>query len=390
MCPSCEHGQLASFYESSSVPVNSCILLASRTEAITYPRGDIELGFCGQCGFISNMRFDVERTEYSARYEETQGYSDTFNVFHKALAERLITRYDLRKKDLIEIGCGKGEFLVLLCELGNNRGVGFDPGFDQERVTSSSASHIRFIKDFYSERYVEYEGDFVCCKMTLEHIHSTAAFVRTVRQSIGDKRDTIVFFQVPDATRILRDHAFEDIYYEHCSYFTPGSIGRLFRACGFDVLDIRVEYDEQYLTIEARPGEMSGSEVAGLDTETDLRQLQHLISEFSAQFKRKTEVWEKRLAKLDDASQKVVLWGSGSKAVSFLTTLELPRSLQYVVDINPHRQGYFMPGTGQKIVPPEFLQEYMPDVVVAMNRVYTEEIRATLSRMNVHAELMAL
>ena len=135
-CPSCESGKMEIFYEAASVPSNSCILLGSQEEAENYPRGTIRLGFCPDCGFISNVTFDQKLTEYSGRYEETQGFSGTFNAFHKALAQRLIDRYDLHDKDVIEIGCGKGEFLVLLSELGNNRGTGFDPGFVAERINS--------------------------------------------------------------------------------------------------------------------------------------------------------------------------------------------------------------------------------------------------------------
>ncbi|MBY0420865.1 MAG: hypothetical protein K2Q06_01080, partial [Parvularculaceae bacterium] len=116
------------FYEMSGAPTNSCILLATREEALAYPTGDIRLGFCDACGFVFNTAFDLLNTEYSGRYEETQAFSGVFNRFHKALAERLIERHDLHDKDVLEIGCGKGEFLMLLAELGGNRGVGIDPG----------------------------------------------------------------------------------------------------------------------------------------------------------------------------------------------------------------------------------------------------------------------
>ncbi len=79
----------------------------------------------------------------------------------------------------------------------------------------------------------------------------------------------------------------------------------------------------------------------------------------------------------------MVLWGSGSKAVSFLTTLGITDELQYVVDINPHRQGMFMPGTGHAIVSPDFLAEYKPDRVIIMNPIYREEITKMLKERGV-------
>jgi hypothetical protein len=90
--------------------------------------------------------------------------------------------------------------------------------------------------------------------MTLEHIAPTGDFVGTLRRAIGDRTGTLVFFQVPDTTRILADCAFEDIYYEHCSYFSPGSLARLFRHAGFEVLALSTEYQDQYLTIDLPAG----------------------------------------------------------------------------------------------------------------------------------------
>ena len=160
-CPSCKSGEMELFHRVEAVPSNSCILLDSAQEAAAYPQGKIELGFCRACGFVSNVAFDPRLTEYSGRYEETQGFSPTFNAFHRALAERLIERFDLHGRDVIEIGCGKGEFLMLLCELGENRGVGFDPGVHAERIQGPVADRVRFIADFYSEKYAHYQGDFI-------------------------------------------------------------------------------------------------------------------------------------------------------------------------------------------------------------------------------------
>jgi len=65
--------------------------------------------------------------------------------------------------------------------------------------------------------------------MTLEHIADTADFIKMVRGSLQDSPSTDVFFQVPDVLRVLEEEAFWDIYYEHCSYFSIGSLARLFR-----------------------------------------------------------------------------------------------------------------------------------------------------------------
>lgn len=388
VCPSCGARGMEVFFELQGVPTNSCILLGSREEALNYPRGDIQMAFCPACGFISNMAFDPRLTEYSGRYEETQGFSETFNAFHRKLAERLIERYDLHGKDVLEIGCGKGEFITLLAELGDNSGVGFDPGYREERASEALTGKLKFVKDFYSEKYSEYQADFVCCKMTLEHIHPTSQFISTVRRAIGDRYDTVVFFQIPEVLRIVRDCAFEDIYYEHCSYFSPGSLGRLFRQNGFDVLNLETEYAGQYLTIEARPAR--GVPSAALAQEDDLGMLARYVAEFPEKCQGKLDHWRRLVRDTRGAGRKIVLWGSGSKGVSFLTTLGVGDSIEYAVDINPYRHGYYMPTTGQRIVSPDFLREYRPDVVIIMNSVYRDEIARDLDRMALRPEILAL
>jgi SAM-dependent methyltransferase len=291
-------------------------------------------------------------------------------------------------KDILEIGCGKGEFLLLLAELGGNRGVGFDPGYREERISGSAKHRVRFIKDFYSDQYAGHKADFVCCKMTLEHIHPTAQFIGTVRRAIGGQADTLVFFQIPDVTRVLRDCAFEDIYYEHCSYFSPGSLARLFRRSGFDVLNLETEYAGQYLTIDAKAAQ--GPVGPPLAQEDDLALLAGYVAEFPARCDAKVTTWRHRVEHAVADGRKTVLWGSGSKGVSFLTTLGVGDGIEYVVDINPYRHGYFMPATGQRIVPPSFLKDYRPDAVIIMNAVYREEITRDLEAMGLHPEVLAL
>ena len=148
ICPNCKIPGMTVFYEIKKVPVHSVLLLTTRDEAVSYPTGDIALGFCESCGFISNVAFDPDLHEYSSRYEATQSYSPTFTAFATRLANRLIERHDLREKDIIEIGCGQGEFLIQLCELGENRGTGFDPAYLSERLTSPAKDRITFIADF--------------------------------------------------------------------------------------------------------------------------------------------------------------------------------------------------------------------------------------------------
>lgn len=385
-CPSCGHHGLLVFYEVRNVPVHSCLMIPTQEEALNFPTGDVVLGFCPECGFITNVAFDSKWSAYAPNYEDQQSFSPTFNSFAHRLATRLIERYDLHNKDIIEIGCSKGDFLLMLCEMGNNRGVGIDPSVVPGRVDSEAADRVQFIREYYAEHHAEYVGDFICCRHTLEHIYPTAELVNTVRRSIGDRPTVDVFFEIPDTTRVLKDMAFEDIYYEHCTYFTRGSLGRLFRSSGFEVLDLYLDYGDQYLMIEARPVEGPSDQVH--PHEDSVEQIARDVIYFATNISKKLEGWKQHLQMMQDQGKRVVVWGSGSKCVAFLTTLGTRDRVQYVVDINPHRHGKFIPGVGKEIMPPAFLKEYQPDQVIVMNPIYCNEIQTMLDEMGVTTELI--
>ncbi len=388
-CPCCGGRKVSIFHEVRGVPVNSVLQLPTREEARAFPTGNIALGFCNDCAFIYNTAFQPELLEYSDRYDPTQAFSPTFNAWHRDLAQRLVERYGLRNKRIIEIGCGKGEFLNLLCDVGDNEGIGFDPAYVPARDLDRGKTRATFISDFYGERYAGERGDFVCCKMTLEHIQRASDFVGTVRRSVGDDPNTTVFFQVPDVERILEETAFWDVYYEHCSYYSQGSLGRLFRRAGFEVMDLAREYDDQYLMIEARPAGVARR--SALPQENDLAKLRGLTQRFHERLEEQKRTWQRRLDGYRKADQRVVIWGSGSKGVAFLTSLGLNEgkaNIEYVVDVNPHRQGHFMAKTGQEIVGPQFLERYRPDAVIVMNPVYEQEIRADLAERGLDPEVV--
>ncbi len=389
-CPACGGLDTTAFHREEQIPTNSCLLLVDRDEAEGYPCGDLELRWCATCGFIANARFDPALSEYSSRYEETQGFSERFNDFARDLATRWVDQYSLAGKTVLEIGCGKGEFLEMMCEAGVGRGIGIDPSAHPERRQSEAAARIEWITDFYSEQYSHLQADAVVCRHTLEHIQPVGDFMRMVRRSIGDRLDTVVLFELPDVRRVLEEVAFWDVYYEHCSYFSAGSLARLFRSTGFDVLDVSLEYDGQYLIVEARPLRPGSTPAEPLAIEDDLDVLSAGIERFSDSYQRMLAEWRDEVRQVVAEGGHAVIWGAGSKGVAYLTALGLADDIRFAVDINPHKHGMFMAGSGQQIVAPEYLTELRPQLVVAMNPVYLEEIQTLLDRLAVPTKVVAV
>jgi SAM-dependent methyltransferase len=385
-CPVCNSTGIAVFFQVFQVPVHCNVLWSVQDAALRAPKGDVRLGFCGDCGHVFNLVFDPALIEYTQDYENSLHFSPRFQSYAEWLAARLVDRHDLHNRDIIEIGCGKGDFLKLLCELGGNRGVGFDPSYVPEQGVGEAAERITVIQDLYSERYASYKADFICCRHVLEHVQSPGDFLTTVRRAIGDRSGTPVFFEVPNGLFTLRDLGIWDLIYEHCSYFSPSSLSRLFAACGFDVCDVAETYEGQFLCIEAVPGE--GLVNSRPNPRDDPAGVARDVASFADRYRGKIRNWHRHLGRMARGGQQAVVWGAGSKGVTFLNLLETQGQIAYAVDINPRKQGMYVAGTGQQIVPPEFLREYQPDVVIVMNPVYEDEIRRFTGGLGLTSEFM--
>jgi SAM-dependent methyltransferase len=387
-CPVCQSTEVEPFFRLRGVPVCANVLWNTPQEAQLCARGDIELTICRSCGMISNSAFDPALVTYDPRYENSLHFSPFFQEYAERLARRLIQEYALEGKTVIEIGCGKGDFLALLCRLGGNLGVGFDPSYVNGRVDATAGKGLSVIPDGFSAKYADLECDLLCCRHTLEHISNPLSFLTEIRRTLGH-RQVPIFFEVPNALFTLRQGGIWDVIYEHCSYFSPPSMSYLFRQARLNVRKVAEDFDGQFLCMDAvnpngtqsaaptRPEEALPGEVAQI-----VQDARKLGLEFQVQ----VDYWKKELRALLQSGKRVVVWGAGAKGVTFLNAVG-EKGIEYVVDLNGHKHGRYISGTGQQVVPPAFLREYRPDVVLVMNPIYRNEIRDQIWSLGMKMEV---
>lgn len=382
-CPVCGSKDRNDFFSLPNMPVSIGVQWPSAQEAKNCGKGDLELSFCNSCGFIWNKAFDESKLEYSQKYDNSLDYSPVFKSYAEGLAHRLVEDYGIKGKQVVELGCGKGHFLSLLCEKGDNDGVGFDPSYEGERIDSPASDRIEYIQDFYSEKYTDRPGDLVCCRHVLEHIKDPVSFLNSTRKTVGGCKDTIIYFEVPNVRLILEKLSIWDIIYEHCNYFSLESLTTIFKKGGFEVINAEESYQNQFLSLEAKLADDDYSPAFA-----DPIELQKLVAAFSSQMQDRMSFWTQKLETYKSQHKKVVIWGAGAKTVGFVNMLQIGDQITKAVDINPHKQGLHLAGTGQKIVAPESLSEDKPDVVILMNPIYKDEVASSLAALGVDAELV--
>ncbi len=383
-CPICKSEETVSVLELADLPIFCNIQLDTHEEALRQPTGDMHLDYCKQCSHIFNSTFDESLLTYSEGYENSLHFSGTFSNFAEDLAKRLVENYQLHGKRIIDIGCGKGDFLSLICDLGGNYGFGFDKSYEEGRVMLPDSGSVQYYRDHYSERYSDINPDLVTCRHVLEHIPAPNLFLQTMLSSIGQTKKCSVYFEVPNALFIVRDLGIWDLIYEHCQYFTAPSLHHIFSSAGVDIDGSGEVFGGQFLfldgSLSSQPSTQSRSEPAASSAD----QLSALITGFSQQYWELRARWKAELQALKGSA---IVWGAGSKGVTFLNQIDKAGRIEAIVDVNPHKQGKFIPVSGHEIIAPADLGEIKPSTVFIMNPLYKSEIERELNSLGLDAEI---
>ena len=381
-CLVCGGASLEPLISIRDVPTLCNRLCASEAEAANAPRGDISLIYCLDCGHVVNSAFDQARVNYDGRFENTLTFSARYRQYAEATAERVINRYGLSGKRIVEIGCGSGDFLRLLCGAGNY-GEGYDPSQPTGRSGVGSGSVEIIGRNFAAED--AREADFVCCRHVLEHLLEPMTLLRQLRGSMAAKAGAVAFFEVPNGLFTLDRLGIWDLIHEHVSYFMPSSLVRAFHGAGFTVCCTEAAFDDQYLWLEAR--------VAGEPVPSGLpkRPPDTLYSSFGARFAERVAEWRRSINRFRSDNREVVIWGAGAKGIMFLNLLQVTAGsgIDRVVDINPRKQGHFVPLMRQRIVGPECLLQDPPDLVIVMNPEYEGEVRSMIKGLGIVCDVVS-
>jgi len=301
----------------------------------------------------------------------------------------LDSQYTLKGKQVLEIGCGQGDFLALLCERADCRGIGFDPSYVEAPATRSGHDRIKVVRDMYSERYAAYQADLIVCRQVLEHIPEPQKMLHEVRRSIGARAGTAVFFEVPNVLDHLSSRDLWALVYEHFSYYSPASLAAGFAASGFQVRGLRELFGPLFIGVDAVPAPGPTRLPVG-EQAARVQEVTRLVDGFSDAAARTLQTWEERFDTWTSKNDRVVVWGGGARCTNFLNLVKGASAIEYVVDINPRKHGTFVAGTGQRIVAPQFLVEYRPAVVVLLNPIYDREVRGVLAKLGVSATMVGV
>jgi len=389
ICPICNSSDCYEFLKRSEIPVHQNLVCDRIEIAQNIMRGDLSLSLCNSCGFVFNHDFDDRKLNYGEHYDNTQDLSPSFSSYLDELISFLVNKCDLANKQIVEVGCGKGNFLKKLISSSlNNKGYGFDPSYVGELSLLNGS--ISFRQCYYDSSCTDIPADIVICRHVIEHIASPIDLLNNIHQALSNCPNTKLFLETPCVEWILENKIIYDLFYEHCSYFSQGSITKALNLAGFKVKSIQHKFGGQYMWVLASlnlPGNTDTAPVE-LGTTEDLTRLSHLANTYALEEKIILDKWYKKVQKLTQR-EKIAVWGAGAKGVTFANAIDPKNQLiDAIIDVNQNKQGRYLPGTGHLIIPPEQITARKISTVIVMNDNYMDEIKDLISQHNIDTKIM--
>ncbi len=303
---------------------------------------------CSGCGLVQRTG---EPVPYFREVIRASAYSPAMKEFRLRQFSGWISKHHLEGKKILEPGCGRGEYLELMRSCGMDV---FGTEYGVESVQFCRERHLRVEPLFFEEgtetlRDAPFDAFFLLNE--LEHIPSVPLFLQGIRSNLKPGAPGLI--EVPNFDLIRRHDLLTEICAEHLYYFSRTTLCSTLEGNGFDVISCTPVWDDYILSAEVVT--RSPLSLEGFDRKRN--QIAEEVSRFLA------------------GSNRPAVWGAGHQAMAVLAMLGLSaRTIRYVVDSSPLKQGCYTFATHIPIVSPEHLETDPPDSMMVLCAGYSDEV----------------
>lgn len=333
---------------------------------------------CDQCFLVQLGEFK-NLIDIFADYAYFSSYSRTWVSHAEEYANTLVNRFKFNQKTLVSEIASNDGYLLQFFKKKKFSVLGIEPASNVAKVAEEKG--IPTINKFFGAKLAKElvrsktKPDLLIANNVLPHIPDLNDFLNGLKILLADNGVLTVQFSaylVP----LIRYGQFDHIYHEHFSYFSFYTVRKIFSHFGLTIFDVdelpihggslrlyikhsenkeKAFYIKQNVRNQIEKEQKFG--ITKISTYTDFPKKVATIKDSILDFFVKTKAMKK----------KIIGYGAPAKGNTLLNFCGINSDfIDYTVDINPYKQGKFLPGSHIPIQSPEKVFETKPDYLLIL------------------------
>ena len=340
---------------------------------------------CQEC-LLVQLSENVESPEkIFSKYLYFSSYSQTWVKYAEDFVNKIMEKFSYDKNSqIVEIASNDG-YLLQHFKKKEIPVLGIEPASNIAKIAEEKG--IKTINRFFGLdtaheiKKLGYQADLLLVINVLPHVPNIRDFVKGIKHILKSNGVCIIQFSTY-MLPFLKDTEFDSIYHEHFSYFSLLSVKNIltsFELTIFDVEELSIHGGSLRIYVKHTENttikvEQKVNELIKKESDAGLAIVSNYAS-FSKRVKEsKLEIWNFFISAKRNG-KKVIGYGAPAKGNTLLNFCGIGKDLlEYTVDISPHKQGLYLPGTHIPIKNPEMIRETKPDYLLILSWNFKDEI----------------
>lgn len=333
---------------------------------------DIDLCQCQSCGLI---QFDIGPVWYYKDVIRAGGGTSTMTKLRTEEYERFLNTMDdagIACKSIVEIGCGKGEFLSMwenVSKADDIEIIGIE--HDTSLVDIAKKNGLQVYNCFAEADVIFPQAPFDAFVQFnfLEHQPNPVEMLKCIRRNLTPNGYGLI--TVPSFEYIQENDGYYELMRDHIAYYTVESLTNVVRFAGFMPVSSRIvnrDTIEMIIKVQEETAEVEATHIVDVES---IKKNYFQICEDVAGF----------------TDNSIAIWGASHQAFTLAATTDLKKKAKYIIDSAEFKQGKYSPSSHIKIVSPEYFFLDPVDEVLIVAPGYTDEIANIIKQKygsNVH------
>lgn len=390
-CRFCNHQLTIPLIDLVNSPASNSFLTAEQLNEpeVFYP---LKVFICDNCFLVQIDEYKKSDAIFNNDYVYFSSYSTSWLAHCKQYTELMIERFGLNgNSSVVEVASNDG-YLLQFFYAKKIPVLGIEPTANTAEVARGKG--IPTITEFFGTKLAQRlrsEGkhaDLLLGNNVLAHVPDIVDFVNGLKILLGETG--VITLEFPHLLEMIRNNQFDTIYHEHFSYLSLHAVAQIFGRAGLEIFDV------EKLPTHGGSLRIYGKH-AGDNSKANTDRLTSLVEEerewgvasassydkFQKQaFQIKVDLL-KFLIDAKQANKSVFAYGAAAKGNTLLNYCGVKNDLiNAVVDLNPYKQGKYLPGSHIPVVDENELKEFKPDYVLILPWNLKNEIVGQLSYIN--------